>query len=33
MLVSILVPEKLPVKKGVTKKKQKKKKNTNFGAF
>jgi len=31
MLVSIVVPEKLPGQKGVTKKKQKK--NTNFWAF
>jgi len=34
MLVSIVVPEKLPGQKGVTKKqKKKKKKNMNFWAF
>jgi len=33
MLVSVIVPEKLPGQKGVMKKKQKKKENMNFWAF
>jgi len=33
MLVSVVVPEKLPGQKGVTKKQKKKKKNMNFWAF
>jgi len=33
MLVSIVVSEKLPGQKGVTKKKMMKKKNMNFGAI